>query len=135
MKKRILFVIALLIVAAASNIAVAQSMTDDEIITFVIQEQQRGTSQAQIVTKLIQKGVTIEQIRKVKATVERQKGTTSIGTKDVTGSTSRLRENNTHPTSAQQSTGAHAPVLLIMWAPLKTTLSGFGRIFCPNNAF
>lgn len=107
MKKRILFVIALLIVAAASNIAVAQSMTDDEIITFVIQEQQRGTSQAQIVTKLIQKGVTIEQIRKVKATVERQKGTTSIGTKDVTGSTSRLRENNTHPTSAQQSTAKY----------------------------
>lgn len=107
MKKRILFVIALLIVAAASNIAVAQSMTDDEIITFVIQEQQRGTSQAQIVTKLIQKGVTIEQIRKVKASVERQKGTTSIGTKDVTGSTSRLRENNTHPTSAQQSTAKY----------------------------
>ena len=107
MKKRILFVIALLIVAAASNIAVAQSMTDDEIITFVIQEQQRGTSQAQIVTKLIQKGVTIEQIRKVKATVERQKGTTSIGTKDVTGSTSRLRENNTQPSSAQQSTAKY----------------------------
>lgn len=107
MKKRILFVIALLIVAAASNIAVAQSMTDDEIITFVIQEQQRGTSQAQIVTKLIQKGVTIEQIRKVKASVERQKGTTSIGTKDVTGSTSRLRKNNTHPTSAQQSTAKY----------------------------
>ena len=104
MKKRILFVIALLIVAAASNIAVAQSMTDDEIITFVIKEQQRGTSQAQIVTKLIQKGVTIEQIRKVKATVERQKGTTSIGTKDVTGSASRLRENNTQSTSTQQST-------------------------------
>ena len=107
MKKRILFVIALLIVAAASTIAVAQSMTDDEIITFVIQEQQRGTSQAQIVTKLIQKGVTIEQIRKVKATVERQKGTTSIGTKDVTGSTSRLRENNTQPSSAQQSTAKY----------------------------
>ena len=107
MKKRILFVIALLIVAAASNIAVAQSMTDDEIITFVIQEQQRGTSQAQIVTKLIQKGVTIEQIRKVKASVERQKGTTSIGTKDVTGSTSRLRENNTQPSSAQQSTAKY----------------------------
>ena len=104
MKKRILFVIALLIVAAASNIAVAQSMTDDEIITFVIKEQQRGTSQAQIVTKLIQKGVTIEQIRKVKATVERQKGTTSIGTKDITGSASRLRENNTQSTSTQQST-------------------------------
>lgn len=107
MKKRILFVIALLIVAAASNIAVAQSMTDDEIITFVIKEQQRGTSQAQIVTKLIQKGVTIEQIRKVKATVERQKGTTSIGTKDITGSASRLRENNTQPTSAQQSTAKY----------------------------
>lgn len=107
MKKRILFVIALLIVAAASNIAVAQSMTDDEIITFVIKEQQRGTSQAQIVTKLIQKGVTIEQIRKVKATVERQKGTTSIGTKDITGSASRLRENNTQSTSTQQSTAKY----------------------------
>ena len=107
MKKQIFFIIAFMIVATA-NVAVAQSMSDDELISFVIKEQQRGTSQSQIVTQLMQRGVTIDQIRKVKAKVERQKGSTGIGAKDITGgATSRLRENNTQPTANQQSTSKY----------------------------
>ena len=83
-----------MIVAMAGN-AIAQSMSDDQVISFVVKEQQKGTSQSQIVTKLMQQGVTIEQIRKVRQKVERQKKSQGLGTQDITGESNRLRENNT----------------------------------------
>ena len=89
-----LFIMISMIVAMAGN-AIAQSMSDDQVISFVVKEQQKGTSQSQIVTKLMQQGVTIEQIRKVKQKVERQKKNQGLGTQDITGESNRLRENNT----------------------------------------
>ena len=89
-----LFIMISMIVAMAGN-AIAQSMSDDQVISFVVKEQQKGTSQSQIVTKLMQQGVTIEQIRKVRQKVERQKKSQGLGTQDITGESNRLRENNT----------------------------------------
>ena len=43
----------------------------------------------------MQQGVTIEQIRKVRQKVERQKKNQGLGTQDITGESNRLRENNT----------------------------------------
>ncbi len=48
------------------------SMTDDQVIKFVIKEHEAGSSQTQIVTKLMQNGVDIQQIRRVKAKYDRQ---------------------------------------------------------------
>ena len=93
-----LFIMISMIVAMAGN-AIAQSMSDDQVIAFVVKEQQKGTSQSQIVTKLMQQGVTIEQIRKVRQKVERQKGNKGLGTHDITGESTRLRENNTSTNS------------------------------------
>lgn len=69
MKKFIIFIIlaALLPLEAAAQ----SSMTDEQIVKFVMQENAAGTSQAQIVTKLMQKGVDIDQIRRVKKKYER----------------------------------------------------------------
>lgn len=89
-----LFIMISMIVAMAGN-AIAQSMSDNQVISFVVKEQQKGTSQSQIVTKLMQQGVTIEQIRKVRQKVERQKKNQGLGTQDITGESNRLRENNT----------------------------------------
>ena len=89
-----LFIMISMIVAMAGN-AIAQSMSDDQVISFVVKEQQKGTSQSQIVTKLMQQGVTIEQIRKVRQKVERQKKNQGLGTQDITGESNRLREKNT----------------------------------------
>lgn len=75
----------------------AQSMTDEQVLQFVAVEYQKGTSQAQIVTKLMQKGVDINQIRRVKQKYERQANNGGLGVKDITGeqaSTNRLRKNN-----------------------------------------
>lgn len=70
MKKYIiLFLFALLLPCYATA---QSSMTDEQILKFVMKENAEGTSQAQIVTKLMQKGVTIEQIRRVKDKYERQ---------------------------------------------------------------
>lgn len=68
MKKYILFVLLL----ACSLASFAQSsMTDTQVMEFVQKEHKRGTSQAQIVTKLMQSGVDISQIRRVRATYEK----------------------------------------------------------------
>ena len=60
----------------------AQStMTDSQVLQFVMKEHEAGTSQSQIITKLMQRGVDIQQIRRVKKTYERvaKKPTTECG--------------------------------------------------------
>lgn len=74
----------------------AQSMTDEQVMKFVIKEHNAGTSQAQIVTKLMQNGVNIEQIRRVRKKYERATKDEGLGM--VSGSTgskndTRLRNN------------------------------------------
>lgn len=67
------------------------SMTDNQVLEFVVKEHQKGTSQAQIVTKLMQNGVDISQIRRVRKMAEKlQNGTTEgVGTRETTGSRQR----------------------------------------------
>lgn len=96
MKKYILlFFFALLLPCYATA---QSSMTDEQILKFVMKENAEGTSQAQIVTKLMQKGVTIEQIRRVKDKYERQaknKGLGTVNSKDSEESDGgRQRKNN-----------------------------------------
>ena len=78
--------------------AMAQSsMTDEQVMQFVVKEHEEGTSQAQIVTKLMQKGVDISQIRRVKQKYERLAKDKGLGTLDgqADGQTdSRMRTNN-----------------------------------------
>ena len=67
---KILFVAFLL---AVSTNGYAQSMTEAQIIQFVQQEQQKGSDQQTIVSKLLQKGVTVEQLRNIRKKYEAQK--------------------------------------------------------------
>ena len=46
--------------------AVAQTMSDEQIIQYVMAEQQKGTDQRTIASKLLQKGVSFERLRKIK---------------------------------------------------------------------
>lgn len=75
------------------------SMSDKQVMAFIIKENERGTEREQIVTKLIERGVPIEQIRRIREKYEREKKKTNLGVRDLTGSgaarsTSRLREPN-----------------------------------------
>ncbi len=76
----------------------AQStMTDDQVAEFILKEHSSGTSQAQIVTKLMQRGVDIQQIRRVRAKYERQindRGLGAVADDAVNNASSRMRQNN-----------------------------------------
>ena len=87
--------VALLIVGAIG--VFAQSMSDDQIISFVQAEQAKGTSQQSMIQKLLQKGVTVDQLRRVRKKVEAEQS--QLGAVNLTGgqnsatSTTRLRTN------------------------------------------
>lgn len=93
--------------------ATAQSsMTDEQILKFVMKENAEGTSQAQIVTKLMQKGVTIEQIRRVKDKYERQaknKGLGTVSSKDSEEDNGRQRKNNGKKGSSKNNDDEESP--------------------------
>lgn len=63
--KKILFVILVFVMGVMNSMA-QSAMTDDQVMKFVIKEHEAGTSQAKIVTKLMDKGVDIQQIRRVR---------------------------------------------------------------------
>ncbi len=95
MKRYIVSVFMLL--AAVTTTLAQSSMTDQAVMEYVIEEHEKGTSQSQIVTQLIQKGVSIDQIRRVKKKYEREVGDKSLGAKNLTTSgksKDRMRENN-----------------------------------------
>ena len=95
MKRNILSILLLIM---CPLLATAQSsMTDDQLMQFVIKEHNAGTSQQQIVTKLMQRGVDIQQIRRVKAKYERQikqSGLGNVADKAVGDAETRMRQNN-----------------------------------------
>ena len=91
------FVLALVMIMAGGVTVNAQSMSDEQVMQFVVTEYNNGTSQSQIVTKLMQKGVDINQIRRVRQKYERQAKNGGLGIKDITGeqaADNRMRTNN-----------------------------------------
>ena len=95
MKRNILSILLLIM---CPLLATAQSsMTDDQLMQFVIREHNAGTSQQQIVTKLMQRGVDIQQIRRVKAKYERQikqSGLGNVADRAIGEAATRMRQNN-----------------------------------------
>lgn len=82
----------------------AQSMSDDQVIKFVMEQQEKGMDQKTIVTKLLQKGVTTEQLRRIrkKYTAEQQQ----LGANDLTGknkNVSRLRQQQDRQLQGEQN--------------------------------
>ena len=93
------YAILALLLALSVNTVYAQSssMTDDQVMRYVVKEHDKGTSNAQIVTKLMQQGVDITQIRRVRNKYERQikQGGISGTSEEVPGKdVTRLRTNN-----------------------------------------
>ena len=94
-KQLILFL--LFVTAAGSAFAQTSTMTDDQVMSLVVREHERGSSNAQIVTKLMQQGVDISQIRRVRDKYQRQLkqgGVTGTSAQLQGKETSRLRTNN-----------------------------------------
>ena len=76
--------------------AMAQSMTDQQVMEFYLEQRQQGVSQQQIVTKLIQRGVKIDQLQRIRKKYEQQQSGEGLGVVNITTdpNSSRLRQNN-----------------------------------------
>ena len=92
MKKLLVYI--LLSVLCQLTVSAQSTMTDDQIMNFVAREYKAGTSQAQIVTKLIQRGVDIDRIRNIKRKYERQAKQQGLGVVAEKSVSDRLRKNN-----------------------------------------
>ncbi|MBR1395340.1 MAG: SLBB domain-containing protein [Prevotella sp.] len=95
MRKKLLMMAAALLLSGAA--AQAQSMSDSQVVDFIRKEVNAGTSQSQIVTKLVQRGVKIDQIRRVRAQYEKELNNRGLsGTADaaVEKVEARMRSNN-----------------------------------------
>ena len=83
--------------ATAMPLLAQSSMTDQQVIEFILDENEKGTSQTDILKKLMQRGVDMQQIQRVRRKYERQNNDTGLGTvKEATTGTSsdRLRKQN-----------------------------------------
>ena len=101
------FLLALSIFLVSYSVSFAQ-MTDQQITDFIQQEVSAGTSQAQIVTKLMQKGVKIEQIRRLRQQYDKQiksRGLQGAADAAVTAVDDRMRSNGTGQESRQVTVG------------------------------
>jgi len=99
MIKRISLILMILLSSVAS--VMAQSMTDDQVISFVQQEQAKGKNQQNIVEQLLRKGVTPEQLRRIRRNLEAQQN--QLGAKDLNSTQQASGQNRmrTNKTDAQ----------------------------------
>src|SRR5574344_23186 len=92
-----LYILTFLLAMSAMSVSAQSSMSDGDILTFVMKEQKAGTSQSEIVTKLVQRGVNVQQIQRVRKKYERLQKDQGLGAvKDETlaNGDNRLRKNN-----------------------------------------
>ncbi len=104
MKKYV--ILSMMLLAAAMTFA--QGMSDQQVTQFIASEVKAGTSQAQIVTKLMQRGVNIDQIRRLRNQYDKQissAGKTAAADGAVSYAADRMRANS-DGSSAQELTTA-----------------------------
>ena len=99
MKKLLLLVF----VMAMPMLVGAQGMSDQQVMQFIQREAKAGTSQGQIVTKLMQRGVKIDQIRRLRQQYDKQlkaRGAAGAADAAVGAADNRMRQN--HASDATQ---------------------------------
>lgn len=85
----------------------AQGMSDQQVISFIASEVKAGTSQSQIVTKLMQKGVKIDQIRRMRNQYDKQissRGLSVAADGAVSMAAERMQGNSDGTTSQELTT-------------------------------
>ena len=103
MKKYALFLLMLL----AVTLTASAQMSDQQVMSLIASEAKAGTSQAQIVTKLIQRGVKIEQIRRLRNQYDKQissRGLSSAADGAVKMATDRMAGNSDQASGQELTT-------------------------------
>ena len=76
-----------------STIGWAQSgMTDNQIMDYVIEQNAKGVSRQQIVTQLMQRGVTIDQLRRIQKKYQKQTQNGALGAEDITAGSKDMKK-------------------------------------------
>ena len=105
MKTKIYFLLLLLFLLPLFGSGMkAQSMSDDQVLSYIAKETQKGSSQGDIATHLISQGVTMTQLQRVRRKAERLK---AEGQTSSTNNISRQKEVGIieeSPSSANDST-------------------------------
>lgn len=95
--KRRLIVSLLFMLPFMGLYAQKSSMTDEQVMEFVMKESEKGTSQSDIVNRLMERGVPVSQIQRIRRKYERERGKDQLGSKDISGQKrveDRLRKQN-----------------------------------------
>ena len=103
--KKFLLVSAFFMVSTFVSFA---QMSDSQVKAFIQKETAAGTSQSQIVTKLMQKGVKIEQIRRLRQQYDKQiksRGLQGAADAAVTAVDNRMRSNGTGEKAQEVTVG------------------------------
>ena len=95
--KRLVTLIASVMVCVTMSWA-QSGMTDNQVMDYVIEQNAKGVSRQQIVTQLMQRGVTIDQIRRIQKKYQKQIKNGALGADDITAGSkdtkTRMREAN-----------------------------------------
>lgn len=91
MKKLLIYLMFLMLLPVAG---MAQSMSDDQVMSYIAKEHTAGKDNAQIVTQLMQRGVNIQQIRRVRDKYQKQMSQNTSQSYGTPTGSSRMRTNN-----------------------------------------
>ena len=107
--KKIFVLFSLLLCVSVGRVYAQSSMSDSQIMDFIVKENEKGTSRQQIMIKLMEKGVTVDRVRKLRNRYEKQKNGEIPGALGVSGygdgHNNRLRRNNANdsqPNAAEE---------------------------------
>ena len=95
MKK--LIILAFFFSIFTTQVMAQSSMTDEQVMSFVMKEQAAGKEQSEIIAKLMQRGVSVDQLKRIKQKYEREQKKTGLGvvSNSIDGDNdNRLRTNN-----------------------------------------
>ena len=96
MIKKLTVILMLILLGISMANLQAQTMTDAQVIKFVTEQQARGSDQATIASKLLQRGVTMQQMQRIRKNMEAEKnqlGAVDLNGQNTTTTQSRLRTN------------------------------------------
>ncbi|MBR1446861.1 MAG: polysaccharide biosynthesis/export family protein, partial [Alloprevotella sp.] len=104
MKKIFALTLLLLLTSLPLTLYAQTGMTDSQIMEFIIKENEKGTNRSQIMIKLMERGVSVERVRKIRRNYEKQKKGDVPGAIDISGydkkKQNRLRKDNSKKSDA-----------------------------------
>lgn len=74
------YLVMLVLLMMCGGISWAQTMSDEQVVEYVLQQQEKGMSQSEIIKNLIRRGVTMDQVNRLKAKYGKQEAGVVGGT-------------------------------------------------------